>query len=176
MRQHRQGLQMRAVIGFHEQFLPSRILTHVSFFITFPSVQHALPQSRARASPLLHCCSPLTEAAAVLSRFCVMKKPKKGCGWRSKVPWTCLCQLQIRSQTSKLVSGVLTRPSTFFQELSSKGNVEFCGTGPEDSSSSELLHYLRYVVSEKRASSSLVIDRSFYLKGINSNGFDPLRS
>jgi hypothetical protein len=31
-------------------------------------------------------------------------------GWRSKVPWACLYQLQIRSQTSKLVSGVRTYP------------------------------------------------------------------
>jgi hypothetical protein len=47
-------------------------------------------------------------------------------GWRSQALWACLCQLLMRSVASKLVSGVRTRPSAFFQESSSKGGVEFC--------------------------------------------------
>ena len=41
-------------------------------------------------------------------------------GWRSGIPWMCLCQLRTRSVAFNLVSGVRTHPPDFFQESSSK--------------------------------------------------------
>lgn len=75
MRQHRQNLQIRTSIGFHEQFLPRHIPAQTSFFIT--STVYRTPRFN-QGSGLRRCStalrSPLTEAAAVLSGVRVMKK------------------------------------------------------------------------------------------------------
>src|SRR5581483_9868123 len=140
MGQHRQGLQFRMFNRFHEPFPRNSIPAHCRERASSALMSKSLP-SRSRlpmiASPVkggIACsCSSLPEILLSNTRKPQAHKMLDGplallVGWRSKVPWTCLCQLRIRSQTSKLVSGVRTHPSACSQGSSPKGEEEFCGT------------------------------------------------